>query len=101
MTAHPELPTLEADIKNPAFVEEGKGLFESVGCKGCHAIDPDSYGSPVGVAEGFKPNEARTTKDFAPNLDKIAEKTSARVGLHVAEKSARLLTAYRDAVAAA
>ena len=56
MTAHPELPTLEADIKNPAFVEEGKGLFESVGCKGCHAIDPDSYGSPVGVAEGFKPN---------------------------------------------
>ena len=65
------------DIKNPAFVEEGKGLFESVGCKGCHAIEPDQYGTPVGVAEGFKPNEARTTKDFAPNLGKIAEKTSA------------------------
>ena len=77
MTAHPELPTLEADIKNPAFVEEGKGLFESVGCKGCHAIEPDQYGTPVGVAEGFKPTEARTTKDFAPNLSKIAEKTSA------------------------
>ncbi len=77
LAAHPELPTLEADIKNPAFVEEGKGLFESVGCKGCHAIDPDQYGTPVGVAEGFKPAEARTTKDFAPNLGKIAEKTSA------------------------
>src|ERR1700730_75653 len=77
VTAHPELPTLEADIKNPAFVEEGKGLFESVGCKGCHAIEPDQYGTPVGVAEGFKPTEVRTTKDFAPNLSKIAEKTSA------------------------
>ena len=55
-TAHPALPTLEADIKNPAFVEEGKGLFESVGCKGCHAIEPDQYGTPVGVAEGFKPS---------------------------------------------
>ncbi len=77
LTAHVAPATLEADAKNPALIEEGKGLFESVGCKGCHAIDPDQYGSPVGDAAKFKPNEARTTKDFAPNLSKIAEKTSA------------------------
>ncbi|HUO03662.1 MAG TPA: c-type cytochrome [Candidatus Binataceae bacterium] len=77
LAAHPEPPTLEADIKNPALIGEGKGLFESVGCKGCHAIDPDKFGTPVGSAADFKPTEARTTKDFAPNLSKIAEKVSA------------------------
>ncbi len=77
LAAHPEPATLAADVKNPAFIEEGKGLFESVGCKGCHAIEPDQYGTPVGDATNFKPAEARTTKDFAPNLGKIAEKTSA------------------------
>ena len=75
LAAHPEPPTLAADVNNPALIEEGKGLFESVGCKGCHAIDPGQYGTPVGDASNFKPNETRTTKDFAPNLSKIAEKT--------------------------
>jgi len=69
ITAHPEPATLEADIKNAGFVEEGKGLFESVGCKGCHAIEPDKYGTPVGEAADFKPNETRTTKDFAPEFE--------------------------------
>ncbi len=77
LAAHPEPPTLEADIKNPAFIEEGQGLFESVGCKACHAIDADKFGTPVGSAANFIPTATRTTKDFAPNLDKIAEKTSA------------------------
>jgi mono/diheme cytochrome c family protein len=77
LAAHPAPATLAADLKNPAMVEEGKGLFESVGCKGCHAIDPDAYGTPVGDAANFQPTATRTTKDFAPNLGKIAEKTSA------------------------
>ncbi len=76
LAAHPEPATLTADVKNPGFIEEGKGLFESVGCKGCHAVEPDQYGTPVGDATDFKPAEARTAKDFAPNLGKIAEKTS-------------------------
>jgi mono/diheme cytochrome c family protein len=77
LAAHPEPPTLEADIKNPAFIEEGQGLFESVGCKACHAIEPDKIGTPVGSDTNFIPTATRTTKDFAPNLSKIAEKTSA------------------------
>jgi mono/diheme cytochrome c family protein len=75
LTAHPEPATLEVDIKNPAFIEEGKGLFESVGCKACHAIEPDKIGTPVGSDANFDPTALRTTKDFAPNLSKIAEKT--------------------------
>ncbi len=75
---HPEPPTLDADVKNPAMVEEGKGLFESVGCKGCHSVDPGQFGTPVGSEADFKPNEARTAKDFAPNLSRIAEKTDPR-----------------------
>jgi mono/diheme cytochrome c family protein len=75
---HPEPATLAADVTNPAMVEEGKGLFESVGCKGCHAVDPGQFGTPVGSDVDFKPNEARTTKDFAPNLSRIAEKTAPR-----------------------
>jgi len=77
LAAHPELPTLEADVTNPAFVEEGKGLFESAGCKGCHAIEPQQHATPVGVVAGFGPGQAFTAKDFAPNLGRIAEKTSA------------------------
>ena len=76
LTAHPEPPTLEADIANPAFVEEGKGLFESVGCKGCHSVDPDQIGTPVGDNAHFVPAATRTAKDFAPNLAEIAAKTT-------------------------
>ncbi len=75
--SHPAPPALEQDIKSPGLIEEGKGLFESVGCKGCHAIDPDQYGTPVGDDAHFIPAATRTTKDFAPNLSRIAEKTSA------------------------
>ena len=75
---HPEPATLEQDVKNPGMVEEGKGLFESIGCKACHSAQPDQFGTPVGFSEDFKPTESRTAKDFAPNLSKIAEKTDAR-----------------------
>ena len=77
LKGHPVPATLEQDVKNPGMIEEGKGLFESVGCKGCHAIDPDQFGTPVGDDAHFIPTATRTTKDFAPNLSKIAEKTSA------------------------
>ncbi len=53
-------------------------MFESVGCKACHSIEPDKLGTPVGSDAHFVPNAARTTKDFAPNLAEIAEKTSPR-----------------------
>jgi len=77
LKAHPEPASVEQDIKNPGLIEEGKGLFESVGCKGCHAIDADQIGSPVGDDTHFIATATRTTKDFAPNLSHIAEKTSA------------------------
>ncbi len=77
-TAHPAHAELQGDLSNAGMVEEGKGLFESVGCKGCHSIDPSAFGAPVGDADNFKPDETRTTKDFAPNLSNIAEKTEAR-----------------------
>src|SRR5271166_5964123 len=66
--AHPEPAELQGALSNAGMVEEGKGLFESVGCKACHAIDADSIGTPVGSDQDFKPKEARTAKDFAPNL---------------------------------
>ena len=77
LKAHPEPASLQQDLKNPGLVEEGKGLFESVGCKGCHAIDADQIGAPVGDDAHFIPNATRTAKDFAPNLSQIAEKTGA------------------------
>jgi mono/diheme cytochrome c family protein len=78
LKAHPEPATLAADLKNPALVEEGKGLFESVGCKGCHSVEPGQLGTPVGDDAHFIPTATRTAKDFAPNLRTIAEKTDAR-----------------------
>ncbi len=89
------------DLTNAGMIEEGKGLFESVGCKGCHAIDPDAYGTPVGYAEDFKPKETRTAKDFAPNLDNIAEKTDARWVWWWIKRSHQLRGASRDALVAA
>ncbi len=78
LAAHPAPPTLDQDLKDPKLVQEGKDLFESVGCKACHAVDKDSIGTPVGSDADFKPTISRTTKDFAPNLSAIAEKTDGR-----------------------
>ena len=94
-------PTLDADLKDPKVAAEGKDIFESVGCKACHTVDKEGIGTPVGSFTDFKPNESRTTKDFAPNLSAIAEKTNGRLDLPLAQEPARFLAAHRDAVAAA
>ncbi len=78
LAAHPAPPSLDQDLKDPKMVAEGKDIFESVGCKACHAVDKEQIGTPVGSYIDFKPNESRTTKDFAPNLSAIAEKTDGR-----------------------
>ena len=76
--AHAAPAELQGALTNSALAEEGKGIFESVGCKGCHSIDPGQFGAPVGWDQDFKPDQSRTAKDFAPNLSNIAEKTDAR-----------------------
>ncbi|MGH7819452.1 MAG: c-type cytochrome, partial [Candidatus Binatia bacterium] len=55
------------DPGNPALVARGKELVESVGCRGCHAFTPDEVASSLSE-----------TKNVAPNLSRIAEKTGAR-----------------------
>ena len=52
---------------DPSLVGRGKVLVESLGCRGCHALDPDEVAGQVGA-----------NKDIAPNLSGIAEKTGAR-----------------------
>jgi mono/diheme cytochrome c family protein len=78
LAQHPAPSDLDQQLKDPKMVAAGKDLFESVGCKACHSVDPNQYGTPVGSAADFKPDISRTTKDFAPNLSKIAEKTDGR-----------------------
>jgi len=50
-----------------ATVAKGKELFDSVGCRACHAITPDEVATPLGAA-----------KDWGPNLGKVAQKESGR-----------------------
>jgi mono/diheme cytochrome c family protein len=76
--SHPEPAALKSALGDSGMIEEGKGLFESVGCLACHTTEPNQIGTPVGSDKDFKPGDARTTKNFAPNLSTIAEKTSAR-----------------------
>ena len=61
---------------------------------------PDSIGTPVGSDQDFKPKETRTAKDFAPNLDNIAEKTDARWVWWWIKDPTQLRGASCDAVAA-
>jgi mono/diheme cytochrome c family protein len=77
LAAHPMPPTLDQDVKNPEMVQEGKGIFESMGCKACHSVEKDQIGTPVGSDADFRPDQTRSTKDFAPNLSQIAEKTDS------------------------
>ncbi|MGH7858416.1 MAG: c-type cytochrome, partial [Candidatus Binatia bacterium] len=65
LAAHPE-PT-GIDPANPGLVARGKALVESIGCRGCHAFAPDEVASVLGE-----------TKNVAPNLSRVAEKTSGR-----------------------
>jgi mono/diheme cytochrome c family protein len=55
------------DPANEALVAAGKELADSIGCRGCH-----------GFGENDSPARLGESKDVAPNLSKIAEKTDAR-----------------------
>ncbi len=55
------------DPNNPELVAEGQQLFETLGCRGCHAVEP-----------GEAPTLLGEDKHVAPNLANIAEKTDAR-----------------------
>lgn len=55
------------DASNAEMVAQGQELVDSMGCRGCH-----------GFAEGEAPARLGETKDIAPNLSKITEKTDAR-----------------------
>jgi mono/diheme cytochrome c family protein len=63
------LPPLPAGIdpNNAALVAQGKELADSVGCRGCH-----------GFAAEEAPARLGKTKDIAPNLSNVAQKTDAR-----------------------
>lgn len=50
-----------------AQVAKGKELFDQVGCRACHGIEPGEIATPVG-----------TSKDYAPNLRNVGLKTDAR-----------------------
>ncbi len=65
LAAHPEPEGISPD--DPALVARGKELFDSVGCRACHAIAPDEVATPLGA-----------TKDWGPNLENVAQKESAR-----------------------
>jgi mono/diheme cytochrome c family protein len=66
LAAQPAVPA-GIDPGNAALVAQGKELAESVGCRGCH-----------GFAAGEAPARLGKTKDIAPNLSNIAQKTDAR-----------------------
>lgn len=62
---HPE--PAGVDPANAELVARGKELVESVGCRGCHSFDPEQVASPLSE-----------TKDVAPNLSRVGEKTNPR-----------------------
>jgi mono/diheme cytochrome c family protein len=82
-------------------VARGKELFDSVGCRACHAIEDGEVATPLGAE-----------KDYAPNLRRVGEKTTARFiywwikdprgynpdtrmpSLRLADDEARAITAY-------
>jgi mono/diheme cytochrome c family protein len=55
------------DPTNATQVAAGKELFDSVGCRACHAIEENEIATPLGAA-----------KDWGPNLRRVGEKTNAR-----------------------
>ena len=62
---HPE--PAGVDPANPELVARGQELVQSVGCRGCHSFEPEQVASALSE-----------TKDVAPNLSRVGEKTSAR-----------------------
>ncbi len=65
LASHPDPGGI--DPANPEQVAAGQAVFDSVGCRACHAITPDEIATPLGA-----------TKDWGPNLGRVAEKESAR-----------------------
>ena len=62
---HPEPGGI--DPSDAAQIGRGKELFDSVGCRACHGIEPDEVATPLGAK-----------KEYAPNLRRVGEKTNAR-----------------------
>jgi mono/diheme cytochrome c family protein len=60
---HPEVSGVDAG--NAELVAAGETVFNEVGCRGCHAVGEDDIARPVGA-----------TKDWAPNLTRVAQKTN-------------------------
>lgn len=105
LDGHPDpgIPAGDADL-----VGRGKEVFDSVGCRACHAIGPDEVATPLGKA-----------KDWGPNLQRVGEKTTARFiywwvknphdyspstfmpSLRLGDDEARAVTAYLVSLSAA
>lgn len=66
LAAQPAVPA-GIDPSNAALVAQGKELADSVGCRGCHGFAPEEAPARLGK-----------TKDIAPNLSNVAQKTDAR-----------------------
>jgi mono/diheme cytochrome c family protein len=74
------------DPSNAALVTRGREITESVGCKGCHGFSASEHGPRLGTGTdetdptvpAGQGSQLRTSKDIAPNLANIAEKTSGR-----------------------
>jgi len=64
-SGHPEPEAV--DPKNPELVAEGRRLVETLGCRGCHGLEPDESPGSLGA-----------NKDIAPNLSAVAEKSTPR-----------------------
>jgi len=65
LAAHPDPGGIAP--QDATLVAQGKELFDSVGCRACHAITPDEIATPLGAA-----------KDWGPNLGNVAQKESGR-----------------------
>jgi mono/diheme cytochrome c family protein len=66
LNAHPEPAGINPT--DAALVEKGKTLVNALGCRGCHGFGEAQKATVIGQSQ----------KDFAPDLARIAEKTSAR-----------------------
>lgn len=62
--SHP--PVEGIDATNVELVASGENLFNQVGCRGCHAIGEEEVARALG-----------TSKDWAPNLSRVAQKTNS------------------------
>ncbi len=74
------------DPHDAALVQRGQELTQQIGCRGCHSFTEGEHGPRLGA--GIEETDAsvpadqgsqlRTSKDIAPNLANVAEKTNGR-----------------------